>query len=427
LVLNLLFDLIQNQVHCPEILKFHVDMHPKSAITHFIQALKAWPWANTWQLLRMRFREDKLGIAASSLTFTTLISLVPLVTVTLALFTAFPIFASFQTALQKYFLQTLVPDTIAKPVLSALTDFSSKANQLGTLGLVFLVFSALALMLTIDRSLNAIWRVRKPRPIAQRVLVYWAAMTLGPLLLGVSLSMTSYAVSASKGLVSALPGGISLVLSIAESAVLASAMAALFHYIPNTHVYWRHAWAGGLFVSLGFGLAKKALGWYLASVPTYTNIYGAFATVPILLIWIYLAWVIVLIGAVVAAYGPSLKMQAARHPSVPGHRFHLAVSVLRELIRARSQSSHGLSAAQISTNLRIDPLQIEPTLDILVELDWAARLDEATAPRYVLLCDPSTTPVAGLLRHTLLHPSLDLEGFWAHAGFEGMVLGEVLG
>jgi len=160
----------------------------RQQLSRLLQTLQTWPWLETLYTLRQRFREDRLGLTASSLTFTTLISLVPLVTVMLAVFTAFPMFSSFQDALQKYFLQSLVPDSIAKPVLGALTQFASKANRLGTFGLVVLVFTALALMLTIDRTLNAIWRVPKPRPIAQRVLVYWAAVTLGPLLLGVSLS-----------------------------------------------------------------------------------------------------------------------------------------------------------------------------------------------------------------------------------------------
>ena len=153
-----------------------------------LQTLRTWPWFDTARTLRQRFREDRLGITASSLTFTTLIALVPLLTVMLALFSAFPMFAKFQGALQQYFLQSLVPDGIAKPVLGTLTQFAAKANRLGSAGLVFLLFSALALMLTIDRTLNGIWRVRKPRPIAQRVLVYWAAITLGPLLLGMSLT-----------------------------------------------------------------------------------------------------------------------------------------------------------------------------------------------------------------------------------------------
>jgi membrane protein len=154
-------------------------------------------------------------------------------------------FSSFQVALQKYFLQSLVPDTISQQVLRALTDFASKANRLGTLGLAFLFVSALALMLTIYRTLNAIWRVRTPRPIAQRVLVYWAAATLGPLVLGVSLTGTSYAISASRGLVDVLPGGVGLLLSLIEVALLAMGLAALFRYVPNTHVRWLHAIFGG--------------------------------------------------------------------------------------------------------------------------------------------------------------------------------------
>jgi membrane protein len=398
----------------------------RAELAELADTLQKWPWMDTVHTLRERFREDRLGLTAGSLTFTTLISLVPLATVMLALFTVFPMFAKFQVALQKYFLQSLVPDTIAKPVLGALTSFALKANKLGTAGLVLLFFTALALMLTIDRTLNAIWRVRKPRPIAQRVLVYWTAMTLGPLLLGVSLTMTSYALSASKGLVGGLPGGVAFALNVLEFFGVAAAMAALFHYVPNTHVQWRHAWAGGLFVSAAIELAKKGLALYLSSVPTITNVYGAFATVPILLIWIYLGWVIVLLGAVIAAYAPSLQMRLVRRTSIPGYRFHVAVALLRELAEARTLATHGLSAAALAKALRTDPLQIEPLLDTLVAIDWVGRLDEDGAARFVMLCDPARTPAAPLLGLVLLDPGTALKHFWAQAGFDRMMLADVL-
>lgn len=398
----------------------------RARLAELLDTLQHWPWLDTLRTLRQRFREDRLGLTAGSLTFTTLISLVPLVTVMLALFTAFPMFYKFQDALQKYFLQALVPDTIARPVLGALTQFASKANRLGTFGLVVLVFTAVALMLTIDRTLNSIWRVRKPRPVTQRVLVYWAAVTLGPLLLGVSLTFTSYAISASKGFVADLPGGVSFLLNTLEFVLLSGAMAGLFHYVPNTHVQWRHALAGGVFAAAGFELAKRGLGWYLSSVPTYANVYGAFATVPILLIWIYLGWVIVLLGAVIAAYAPSLQMRVVRRPSTPGYRFQLVVSMLRELAQARAQSVHGMSAAQLSEKMRTDPLQIEPLLDTLVAIDWVGRLDEEGAARYVLLCDPATTPAQPLLAQVLLDPSPTLRGFWQQAGFGQMTLQQLI-
>ncbi|HEY2925972.1 YihY family inner membrane protein [Piscinibacter sp.] len=394
--------------------------------TRALQTLQTWPWRDTLRTLLQRFREDRLGITASSLTFTTLISLVPLVTVMLALFAAFPMFSTFQGALEKYFLQSLVPDSIARPVLTALTQFASKANRLGTVGLVFLVFTALALMLTIDRTLNAIWRVRTPRPIAQRVLVYWAAVTLGPLLLGSSLTITSYAISASKGIVGSLPGGVSLLLDVLEFLLLAAGMAGLFRFVPNTHVHWRHAVAGGVFVAIGFELAKRLLGWYLRQVPTYAMVYGAFATLPIFLVWLYLGWVIVLFGAVIAAYAPSLQMHAVRRPDGPGSRFALAIAMLRLLAAAREGSGHGLTAEAVAKSLRADPLQTDPILDSLVLIDWVGRLDEAGSARYVLLSDPASTPAAPLLSLLLLEPSTAVGVFWRRAGFDAMTLRELL-
>jgi membrane protein len=390
------------------------------------QTLQTWPWLDTLRTLRLRFREDRLGLTASSLTFTTLISLVPLFTVMLAVFSAFPMFSTFQGALEKYFLQALVPNGIARPVLAALTQFAGKASQLGTLGLLLLVVTALALMLTIDRTLNSIWRVQTARPIAQRVLVYWAAATLGPLLLGMSLTMTSYAISASRGVVAYLPGGVAVLLQAVQFGLLALGMAALFHYVPNTHVQWRHAFAGGLFVAVGFELAKRALGWYLLQVPSYSTIYGAFAIVPIFLIWLYLGWVILLLGAVIAAYAPTLQLRVAQRNHLPGFRFELAVAVLRSVADARQAGERGLSAHQIADVLNADPLQIEPALDALVAIDWVGRLDEAGGARYVLLCDPDVTAAKNLVAATLLDPSPRVAAFWQRANFDQMTVRDLI-
>jgi membrane protein len=398
----------------------------RQVLADSLQTLRNWPWYETLRTLRLRFRDDRLGQTAGSLTFTTLIALVPLLTVMLALFTAFPMFASFQDALQKYFLQSLVPDSIAKPVLGALTQFSSKAHKLGSAGLVALVVSALALMLTIDRALNAIWRVRKPRPIAQRVLVYWAAITLGPLVLGVSLSLTSYAISASRGLVGTMPGGVRLLLDIVEFGLLAATMAGLFHYVPNTHVRWRHAAAGGLFVAAGFEAAKRVLGWYVSSVVSYSTVYGAFATAPIFLLWLYTGWVIVLLGAVIAAYAPSLQMRVVRHGTAPGQRFSLALAVLAELAAARASELRGTDPARIAEQLRIDPLQIEPIFELLVQGDWVGRLEEDGVQRWVLLCDPATTPAASLIDKLLLQPDVRVASFRQRTGMDKLTLAELL-
>ncbi len=400
--------------------------HARLWLATNLATLRDWPWFDTVRTLRQRFREDHLALTAGSLTFTTLISLVPLVTVMLALFTAFPIFGRFQLALQQYLLQSLVPDNIAKPVLLSLTQFAGKASKLGSVGLIVLGITVLALMFTIDRTLNGIWRVPKPRPLAQRVLVYWTALTLGPLLLGASLSLTSYAVSASRGVVQALPGGLSFLFGLLEFALLAGGVAGLYRYVPNTHVRWVHAWAGGLFVAIGFDLAKRALGWYVQSVPTYSAVYGAFATVPILLLWIYLSWLIVLLGAVVAAYAPSLALHVARLPDRPGERFALAVAVLKALVQARAGETRGLSVEALAGQIRIDPLHVEPVLRDLAALGWCGRLDEDGAQRHVLLIDPLQTAAQPLVDRLLLAEQRTTAAFRQRSGLARMTVADLL-
>ncbi len=401
-------------------------IEPVSLTARVLRRLQAWPWLGTVFTLVRRFREDRLALTAGSLTFTSIISLVPLVTVMLALFTAFPMFSALQDALQRYLVKAVVPDAIAKPVLDAVTQFASRASRLGTVGLVALLFSAIALMLTIDRTLNAIWRVRKPRPIAQRVLVYWSAVTLGPLLFGVSLTATSYALSASRGLTGGLPEGFGLLVGLFEFIVVAFGIAALFHYVPNTYVRWRHALMGGLFVATGFAGAKRLLALYFGSVPTYAMVYGAFATVPIFLVWIYLSWVVVLLGAVIAAYAPTAKAQVVRWPSGPGSRFHLGLAIIRALLHAKSEGTRGLTGSELSAALGIDPLQIDPLLDALVAIDWLGKLAEDGDPRYVLLCEPSATPAEPMLAALLLEPAPDLGSFWKEARFATLKLSDVL-
>lgn len=365
------------------------------------------------QVLGQRFRQDRLGLTAGSLTFTTLISLVPLLTVMLAVFTAFPMFSSFQVALEKYFLQNLVPDSIAKPVLAALTQFASKAHRLGALGLLGLGVTALALMLTIDHTLNRIWRVPRPRPLGQRVLIYWAALTLGPLLLGGSLTLTSYAFSVSAGWVRAMPALMGQAVEVIQFLLFTASVAGLFHFVPNTHVRWRHAWAGAFFVSVAFELAKKALAWYVGAVPAYSSIYGAFAAVPILLLWIYLVWLIVLWGAVIAAYAPSLSITTPQDFQGAGQDFSLGVQLLICLDEARRTSPFGCTSPQLTRQTLTDPLRVADLLERMVQWGWVRRLEdepdvqrgEDAGPRYVLLADPSLTPAQPLLESCLAAPS----------------------
>ncbi len=391
--------------------------------------LSHFPWRDTAITLRQRFREDHMGLTASSLTFTTSIALVPFLTVALAIFTAFPMFSKLQGALQGWLVQSLIPDNIARQVLGYLTQFSRQASKLGGAGLAVLLVTAIALILTIDRTLNSIWRVRKPRPLAQRVLIYWGVITLGPLVLAASLAVTSYVLSASSGLVGAMPVSLRFLLDVFQFLLVAGGMAALYRYVPNTFVKWAHAWSGGLFVAAGLEVAKKVISIYLETVPTYSLVYGAFATLPILLVWIYVSWVIVLMGAVIAAYLPSLLAGVARRGSAHGWLFQLAIEVLQQLNRARTTARMGVSASGLAEQLQVDVLQLEPVLETLVALDWVGQLSGAQdddEARYLLLADPDATPLEPLMQQLLLDKTESTRNLWENARWPSLYVRDAL-
>ena len=394
--------------------------------------LSRFPWQGTLLTLRDRFREDHMGLTASSLTFTTTIALVPFFTVALAVFTAFPMFSKMQGVLQGWLVESLIPDNIARQVLGYLTQFSKQANKLGVAGLGILLVTAIALILTIDRTLNSIWRVKKTRSLTQRVLIYWSAITLGPVLLGASLALTSSVVATTSGLVGSMPFSLRFVLSTFQFLLIGAGLAALYRYVPNTYVKWSHAWIGGLFAAAGLELAKKALALYLSKVPTYSMIYGAFATLPILLVWIYVAWVIVLMGAVIAAYLPSLMAGVARRGGGHGWQFQLAVEVLQRLCTLRRTAQLGCSASSMALALQIDVLQLEPVLETLTELGWIGQLTPHTdagadgESNYILLADPEQTLLEPLMQRLLLEKTDSTSPLWQQANWSALRLRDVI-
>lgn len=246
--------------------------------------------------IRRFFQDHCLNIAAS-LSYTTLLALVPLMAVSVAILAAFPAFQSVIGALQDFIFANFVPasgDTIQQ----YLQQFAEQAAKLTALGVVFLVLTAVMLMDTIEGALNEIWRVhRKRRPVA-RFLVYWAILTLGPILVGLSLVVSSYLFSLP--LISDATTGLGLgtaFLRVLPFLATAIAFGLLYMIVPNCTVAVRHALVGGIAAAILFEGAKKAFAMYITHVPTYALIYGALAAVPVFLIWIYISWAITLIGA----------------------------------------------------------------------------------------------------------------------------------
>ena len=187
--------------------------------------------------------------------------------------------------------------------------------------------------------------------------------------------------------------------------------------------------AGGLFAAVCLALAKWGMGLYLSRIPTYSLIYGAFAAVPILLLWIYMSWLIVLFGAVIAAYLPSLLSGVARRGGGPGGDFQLATEGLQSLSRVRDTATRGLTLPQLAHWLKVDTLQLSPVMGALQQLDWVGELGTQTEneePRYVLLFDPTNQPLRPLVERLLLKPDKALTGWWEHKLLADMTVADIL-
>ena len=385
------------------------------------QEVSVFPWRQMGAVLAERFRDARLGVSASSLTFTTVLAMVPLFAVGLAVFSAFPVFGKFQDTIQRWLIESLVPESIARQVLSYLTQFSLKASRLGTAGLVAVLLSAVFLMVTIERTLGQIWRLQRQRPLPQRVLLYWSAITLGPLLLGSSLAATSFVVTASRDVVNVLPGSTRWLLDGFEFLMLTACVSGLYFYVPYTRVRWRHAITAGFLVAASLEVAKKLMAFYLLEVPTYSLVYGAFAAVPILLVWIYVTWLLVLLGAVLASSLPELGRQAWRKPEGAGWSFRLALEVLAELNVAKVTERRGRSVDELAAFLRVETDELRQVLAVLQSLDWVGRLSEQNdlgQARLVLLVDPAMASVAPLADRLLVLRGSATDPLWLQTGLD---------
>lgn len=248
-----------------------------------------------------RFREERCAQAAASLAFTTLLALVPLLTVALVLISHFDLFAGLGTALRNFLLANLLPEKAGKVIANYALQFSQKTGRLTALGTGMLVLTALLLLFSIDRVFGQIWRVKTPRPLLKRVFIYLGVLVIGPVVLGASVAAATYLMTASLGLVNEPKWMTNLALKALPALLLATLCGLLYYAMPNRPVAARHAVAGGAVAALGFTVVQRGFGFYVSVFPSYTLIYGAFATVPILLVWLYLSWLVMLAGALTTA------------------------------------------------------------------------------------------------------------------------------
>jgi len=336
-----------------------------------------------------RARMAQMHQVASSLTLTTVLSIVPLLAVALAMFAAFPMFSDLREAFEKLLVKNLLPSEFNASILRYLRQFATKAAGLTAFGLAGLAASALLMIFTIDAALNSIFHVRRQRPVGQRVLIYWALISLGPIVMAASLSLTSY--FASLSLAGVPKGGLpAWGVGLAQIALVGLALAVLYVYVPYCKVQWRDALIGGFTVALISQAVKEGFSVYV-SAGTVTSIYGAFSALPVFLIWVYLSWLLALFGASVTATLPMLRSIRFADELRPGNAFLTAVALLSELLKARDAGRPEVRLEVLARAVVSFPEEAEDLLRELEAHGYVAELSGEHSTCWMLLADPART------------------------------------
>jgi membrane protein len=257
------------------------------------------------------------------------------------------------------------------------------------------------MMFTMERAFNSIWRVSRPRPLGQRILVYWAALTLGPILIGASLSITSYLVGASLGITRETPLAGTAILWLVPFVLTWAAFTLIYYFVPNRAIRLLHALIGGLVAAFVFEIMKRSFAVFVAQIPTYTLVYGAFAVVPIFLLWIYFSWVVVVIGALITALAPDLAVLGDNAASAAGGGFGDALATLMVLARAQ-QGSEVLELRKIARGASLTVDQAEGLLERMAARGWVAR---SGREKYAMVCDKERLLVGDVYREFVLDGS----------------------
>ncbi|ANF58122.1 hypothetical protein A5892_12140 [Halotalea alkalilenta] len=331
--------------------------------------------------LYSRFMRHSGFKTAASLTYTTLFAVVPLSTVLYSMLAAVPEFQGVGEQVQGYLFQQFVPAT-GQVVLEQLNNFSSQARNLTFVGLGFLFITAVMMMVTIEQAFNDIWQVGSSRSGVSSFLMYWAVLTLGPLLIGAAFVISSYV--ASLRLFSDAVAGVSNDMLLSLLSPLLSFLAFLFIYmvIPNYRVRLHHAAAGAVLTALLIELAKFGFGLYVANFPSYQLIYGAFAAVPLFLLWIYTSWLIILLGAEFIAWLAETQRGEWRR-FAPLWQALAVLAWLHEAHRKGESVSSKVLVRRIGGGYR-------SLMSPMVERGWIAEMEGA---RWVLAQSLETLPL----------------------------------
>lgn len=348
-------------------------------------------FAHLWR----RFFEDECLKTAVVLSYVTLLAIVPLSAVGLAVVSAFPVFDTLSTELQVFIFRNFVP-TAGETVQRYVTEFAEHVSRLSVVGVAFLLLTSVYLVAQIEHEFNRIWRVREPRSLANRLVVYWATLTVGPFLVGGSVVASSYLVSLPL-LASATDslGGRRLLLELVLFAITALAFTLSYIVVPNTAVPRLAAVSGGVLAAMLFEITKWGFTLYVTGFPAYRVIYGALATIPIFLIWICLSWVVILLGASFTAALGSFRPEA----QLRGWSERQELVLLYRLVGHLWQAQCAGEARSFRELRALEPAATETQLDRLLQtLEDAQLAGRQDSDRWLLVRDPAETTLFDLYR-----------------------------
>ncbi|OPX54188.1 tRNA-processing RNAse BN [Oceanospirillum multiglobuliferum] len=254
-------------------------------------------WLPLARYVIARFIKNESSKVAASLTYTSLFAIVPMMTVAYGILSAMPSIQGLGAELENNLFSSFVPES-GQVVQGYLADFAKQAKNLTIVGVLFLVVTAVMMMSAIEKAFNKIWSVSEARSGASSFLLYWAVLTLGPILLGAGFAFSSYLLSQQLFLQASDSLGVtSIILRWFPVATSSMAFTMMYILVPNCHVPWKNALVGGLFTAVCFELAKQGFTLFISASPSYQVVYGAFAAVPLFLLWVYLSWNLTLLGA----------------------------------------------------------------------------------------------------------------------------------
>jgi len=299
----------------------------------------------------------------------------------------------------------LMPETAGVVITRYMQQFAESAARLTTVGIGFLAITAMSMMLTIDRAFNVIWRVGRSRPLVKRLVVYWAVLTLAPLLIGASLSLTSWLVGLSMGYAKHIPLFGVGVLKMLPVLFTTLAFALLFRLVPNRYVPRSHALIGAFVAAVLFETMNRVFGYYVSHFPTYKLVYGAFASVPIFLMWIYMSWLIILFGAEIAASLSHWRTPSAQHFSSTVRMLD-ALRIMQAMVNGFQQGKV-CTFPKLSKSLHIGYDELEK---ILEKLARANMVRKAEGQGWMLMRDANQIRASELLHLFVLDSNVSLTG-----------------